>query len=100
MDAENIMFSLSTMQWIVMSAIGVYSWLIGRQAASAKELLDLRMRLTAIEAEMQQVPKHAHMAEMLARMERLDARLGGVEESIKPIARQLEKINDYLLRNK
>jgi len=49
MNFNELTFNWQFLQWVVMAVVGVYSWLIGRQSASQKELLDLRIRVTQIE---------------------------------------------------
>lgn len=100
MIVEQMSFSFQTMQWIVITVVAVYSWLIGRQAASAKELLELRTRITALEAEMKQVPSETRISELVGRLERVDATLEGFATRLEPISRSLDRINDYLLNNK
>lgn len=100
MNIEQLDFSFGTMQWVVISVIGIYSWLIGRQSASAKEMLELRTRITTLEAEMRQVPNHNQLNELMGRLERLDAKMEGVADTMQPVIRQLERINDYLLQHK
>ena len=56
MGLTELNFSFEAMRWIVITAIGIYAWVIDRQSASAKELLDLRTRITTLEAMMNQVP--------------------------------------------
>ena len=73
---------------------------MSRQAASAKELLELRTRITTLEAEMRAVPSHNQLNELMGRLERLDAKLEGVTDSMQPLARSLDRINDYLLQHK
>ena len=55
MSFTDMTFNFEAMRWLVLSAIGVYTWIIGRQSASAAELLELRTRLTTLEAQMAQV---------------------------------------------
>ena len=91
MNIEQLNFGFGTMQWVVIGVIGIYSWLVGRQTASAKEML---------EAEMRALPSHSKLNELMGRLERLDARMEGVVDSMQPISRSLDRINDYLLQHK
>ena len=52
MSFTDMTFSFEAVRWLLLSAIGVYAWFIGRQSASAAELLELRTRLTTLEAQM------------------------------------------------
>lgn len=100
MNFEQLNFGFGTIQWVVITVIGIYSWLIGRQSASSKELLDLRTRITTLEAEMRQVPSHGQLNDLMGRLERVDARLEGVASSMQPLTRSLDRINDYLLSHR
>ncbi len=100
MNIEQLNCGFGTMQWVVIGVIGIYSWLVGRQTASAKEMLELRTRVTTLEAEMRAVPSHSKLNELMGRLERLDARMEGVVDSMQPISRSLDRINDYLLQHK
>ena len=100
MNFEQLNFGFGTIQWVVITVIGIYSWLIGRQSASSKELLDLRTRITTLETEMRQVPSHGQLNDLMGRLERVDARLEGVASSMQPLTRSLDRINDYLLSHR
>lgn len=100
MDISDVKFSFNAVQWLVTAAIGIYAWFVGRQAASAKELLELRTRLIQIEAAMKQVPSQTTMMEVLKRLERVDTELRGLGRELKPINSNLDRINTYLLNHK
>lgn len=100
MNLEDLNFGFEAVRWIVVTAIGVYAWLVGRQSASSRELLELRTRLTTLEAQIRQVPNAEQLHQLAARLARIDARMDGIAESVQPIARSLERINDYLLKHK
>ena len=51
MGINELRFDWAFLQWAVMAVVGVYTWLIGRQSASQKELLELRTRITTVEAQ-------------------------------------------------
>lgn len=80
----------------MVTAIGIYSWLTARQAASAKELLELRTRIVALEEAIRHVPDQAAIAELLGDMKAVRAELAGMQAS----SRAVDRINDYLLREK
>lgn len=100
MEFTDITYGFEAMRWIVTTVIGVYAWLIGRQSAKAQEMLELRTRLTKLEIEMRQVPTVDQIHEVATKLERLDARITGISESMQPIGRSLERINDFLLKTK
>lgn len=100
MDLQDISFPFSVMQWVLTSVIGVYTWLIGRQAASAKELLELRMRLTALETQVHSVPSSAELQMLAGDLKGLRADVAAVRDAMSAQARSVERINSYLLGQK
>lgn len=99
MNLQDIEISFGAMQWVLASAIGVYSWLIGRQAASAKELLDLRTRITTLEAQVHSVPSKDELLGLAGDLKGLRAELHGVREAVQTQTRVTDRINNYLLGN-
>lgn len=83
-----------------MSAIGFYSWLIGRQAASAKELLELRTRITTLEAQVHSVPSAVELAGLAGDLKGLRSDVQALRDGVAAQARVTERINSYLLGNK
>lgn len=100
MNLQDIEISFSAMQWILTSAIGVYSWLIGRQAASAKELLELRTRITTLEAQVHSVPSKDELLALAGDLKGMRAELHGVRDALVTQTRAVDRINTYLLRPK
>lgn len=99
MQFTEMQFSFEAVRWIVMAALGVYAWFIGRQAASAAELLELRTRITTLEVEMKQVPSQQQLHELSSSLARLVGSVEAVGERITPIARGLDRVEGYLLNN-
>lgn len=100
MNLQDIEFSFSAMQWILTSAIGVYSWLIGRQAASGKELLELRTRLTTLEAQVHSVPSKADLSALAGDLKAVRAELHGTRDALQASVRSVDRINQFLLEQK
>lgn len=100
MSFEELSFSWSMLQWAVLSVIGVYTWLIGRQSASAREMLELRTRLTTLEAQIAQMPTQSQVTELISKLSRTEAQLSSLSEQFSGVARRLETINSYLLQHK
>lgn len=96
MNLTDLNFGFATVQWLMVTAIGIYSWLTARQAASSKELLELRTRIVALEETIRHVPDQAAISELLGDMKAVRAELLGMQA----IARSVDRINDYLLREK
>ncbi|MBH8611938.1 DUF2730 domain-containing protein [Pseudomonas mohnii] len=100
MNLEQLNFSFTAMQWVVLTVIGIYTWLTNRQAASAQELLELRTRITALEEHVRHLPDQTAVTDLLGDMKAVRAELTGVKDALGPLARSLDRINDYLLREK
>lgn len=100
MNLEQLNFSFSAVQWVVLTVIGIYSWFTSRQAASAQELLGLRTRIVALEEHVRHLPDQAAVTNLLGDMKAVRAELAGVKDALAPLSRSLDRINDYLLREK
>ena len=93
-------FSFEAVRWLVLTAIGIYAWFIGRQSASSAELLELRTRITTLETQMAQVPSQQQLHEMVANIERLRGAVETVAARIEPVAHSVNRVEDYLLNKK
>ena len=100
MSFTDMTFSFEAMRWLVLSAIGVYTWIIGRQSASGAELLELRTRLTTLEAQLAQVPSQTQLHELVAMVERLRGGIETVAARIEPLGRSVDRVESYLLNKK
>lgn len=100
MNLEQLNFSFTAMQWVVLTVIGIYTWLTNRQAASTQELLVLRTRIVALEEHVRHLPDQTAVTDLLGDMKAVRAELTGVKDALGPLARSLDRINDYLLREK
>lgn len=100
MNVDELQFSFGFVQWLIMGAVGLYAWWVGRQSASQKDLLDLRTRLVKLEVEMAQVPSQAALHELNARLERVTANSDATVKSLDSMQQSLSRINDYLLNSK
>ncbi|MCF4982090.1 hypothetical protein FBY10_101106 [Pseudomonas sp. SJZ103] len=100
MNLEQLNFSFTAMQWVVLTVIGIYTWLTNRQAASTQELLVLRTRIVALEEHVRHLPDQTAVTDLLGDMKAVRAELSGMKDALGPLARSLDRINDYLLREK
>lgn len=100
MNFDEASFSLKTVQWVVMAVLGVYTWLTNRQAASAQEMMVLRTRIISLEEKIQHLPDQTAVTDLLGDMKAMRAELTGVKDALAPLSRSLDRINDYLLRDK
>ncbi len=49
-------------QWVVVTAIGIYAWIINKHSASAKELLELHVRVVELENAVKDMPSKIDIA--------------------------------------
>ncbi|MDF7667915.1 DUF2730 family protein [Orbaceae bacterium ESL0727] len=100
MNFTELTFDWQFLQWAMITVLGIYTWLIGRQSASQKELLDLRLRVTQLEETVKYLPTQHQITQLIEKLSRNEAVLGGVSERISGLSRQLDNINQFLLKNK
>jgi Protein of unknown function (DUF2730). len=100
MGVEQLTFSFTAVQWLVMAAIGLYAWFVGRLSASAREVQELRLRIVTLEERLKHVPSQPEVSEMGAQLTKLDAQTEGLNRELKTMHTQLSRIEQYLLNNK
>lgn len=100
MNFNELTFNWQFLQWVVMAVVGVYSWLIGRQSASQKELLDLRIRVTQIEETVKSLPTQHQVTKLIEKLSSNEATLNQLSDRLSGLSRQLDNINQFLLKNK
>jgi hypothetical protein len=100
MNFNEITFNWQFLQWVVMAVVGVYSWLIGRQSASQKELLDLRIRVTQVEETVKSLPTQHQVTKLIEKLSSNEATLNQLSDRLSGLSRQLDNINQFLLKNK
>ena len=100
MNFSDMTFSSETVRWLLMAALGIYSWFIGRQSASAAELLELRTRITTLEVEMKQVPSQQQLHELALNVSDLKGSVEAVGQRIDPLVRVMDRVETHLLNKK
>lgn len=100
MNFNELTFNWQFLQWIVMAVVGVYSWLIGRQSASQKELLDLRIRITQLEETVKSLPTQQHVTKLIEKLSSNEATLTQLSDRLSGLSHQLNNINQFLLKTK
>ena len=74
----------------------------GQDAESSlmEHLLELRTRLTTLEAQMAQVPSQSQLHELVATVASLRGSIDTVAARIEPVARSVDRVENYLLNQK
>jgi predicted nucleic acid-binding Zn-ribbon protein len=88
------------MQWIVMAAIGIYAWFVGRLSASAKDVTDLRLRVAQVEEHLKHIPSPDQITELHGQLQKLDAETRSNNNELRGIRESVNIISKYLLENK
>lgn len=98
--SEDIKFYFTVLQWVVMCAAAIYTWYANRQSADAEEVKQLTLRVNTLEEQMRHLPDQALVNELAGDMKAVKAELTAIKDSIVPLARSMDRINDYLLNRK
>lgn len=91
-------------QFVFTVLVGLYSLSAARKASSKAEAANLAVRLTSqdnrlltLEQQMLHMPDVQQMSELSGDMKAIKAELAGVARELAPLARSVDRINDYLL---
>lgn len=104
---EALKIGFNETQWIVMTILGLYTWFINKQSASAKEMLDLRLRVVDLENAVKDMPSKLEIARLEGEMRQLNEKITSTNNrietsntSIAKVERGVNRLTDYLLDNK
>lgn len=100
MKFDDMEFSLSAVQWLVMIVIGVYTWLVQRASASNAEVVALRERLVVLEVEVKNMPSEATVRELISQLSALAAHGQGTKQQLEAVQQSVNRINDFLLNQR
>lgn len=87
-------------QWIVVTALAIYAWIIQKHSASAKEMLDLHLRVIELENRIHDMPSKLEIARIEGQVESIKSQLNSANSSIAQVQRGVTRIENYLLDNK
>ncbi|KXZ66830.1 hypothetical protein [Acinetobacter venetianus] len=90
---ETLKFSFQEAHWVVITILGLYTWFINKQSASAKEMLDLRLRVVEVENAIKDMPSKVDVA-------KLQGQLDALNQHVSSVQRGVTRIENYLLDNK
>ena len=96
---ETLKFNFSEANWIVTTILGIYIWFINKQSASAKEMLDLRMRVVELENAVKDMPSKLEIARLEGQVETIKTQLNAANVSINSVQKGVTRIENYLLDN-
>ena len=97
-------FALRLGQFLFPLIVGVFSITAARRASSRAEaeelagrLRDHGNRILVLEQRMDHLPDGKQLADLAGDMKAIKAELAGVARELAPLARSVDRINDYLL---
>lgn len=90
---ESIKFSFSEAHWIVITVLALYTWFINKQSASAKEMLDIRLRVVELENTVKDMPSKVDVEKLQGQLNSMNQQIGGVQRGV-------TRIENWLLDNK
>ena len=96
----NPILLLGLVSFIFNASLAIYVFISNRQAAKDKELQDAKERLGKVEERVRNLPDHQAIGLMVGDMKALRAEVAGLKDVISPLARAMDRVNDYLLHNK
>jgi len=99
-NLEAVRLAATVAQWLITGGVAIYAWIANRQAANAKEVEELRGRVIALEEQMRHLPDQSLVTDLSGDLKAVRAELQGVRETIAPLVRSVDRINDYLLSHR
>lgn len=97
---KDISLSFSEAHWVVITVLALYTWFMNKQSASAKEMLDLRLRVTELETMVKDMPTKLEIARLEGQVETIKTQLNAANSNIDKVHKGVNRIENYLLDNK
>lgn len=98
--SDNALFWIELGKWALAGGAGIYAWLANRQTAKAADMTELALRVNTLEEQMRHLPDSDLINELAGDMKAVQAELKGIKESLAPLHRSIDRVNDYLLQQK
>lgn len=96
---ESFKIGFGETQWVVMTILGLYTWFINKQSASAQEMLDIRLRVTELESSIKDMPSKLEIARLEGQIETVKSQLNSANQNISNVQRGVTRIEDWLINN-
>lgn len=97
---KDLVFSFSEAHWIVITILALYTWFINKQSASAKEMLDIRLRVTELESAVKDMPSKLEIARLEGQIETIKTQLNSANNNIGQVQHGVARIENWLIDNK
>lgn len=97
---ETVKFSFQEAHWIVITVLALYTWFINKQSASAKEMLDIRLRVVELENAVKDMPSKLEIARLEGQIETVKSQLNSANSNIEKVHGGVKRIEDWLIEKK
>ena len=98
--SDEFRFYVTLAQWLIMCAVGIYTWYANRQSAAAIDVQSLAARVTTLESEVKHLPDQTLVNGLAGDMRAVTAELSALKDCTGSLTRNIELLNGYLLNNK
>lgn len=99
--------ALRIAQLLFTGSLGLYTLVVARRSASkaesekqAERMAGQDQRIFAVEQQMLHLPTAQQMSELAGDMRAIQVEITGLAKALDPLTRSVDRINDYLLREK
>ena len=100
MQPSYVVIGISLISFLFNFGLAVYVFISNRQAAKDKELQETKERLSRLEERVKNMPDHIVISDMAGDMKALKESVAGLKDVIAPLAKAVDRVNDYLLHYK
>jgi methyl-accepting chemotaxis protein len=97
MDYDALKVWVDVAQFVLLAAVGAWSWLAQRNDETRAAVADHAERLSAIEARVTKMPDHDDLSKLWTEMNETRAAVERVIGELTQISKQLSMISEYLL---
>lgn len=78
----------------------LFTWWSAKGKAESEEVASLRERVLVLEQQYQHMPDHKLVQQLATNMGIIRAELEGLRNEFRPLVKQLDRVNDFLLAHK
>lgn len=97
---DEMKVAVTGLQWLCTFGLALYTYITNRSAARTAEVQDISDRVLVLEEKYEHLPTQNLVQKLDGDMKAISAELRGLRSEIAPLAKSVDRINDYLLNNK
>jgi len=98
LEGANVSVIVDVVQFLVIGAIGVWSWLVQRNDNTAAKVAEHAEKISALEARLGEVPGHDDLQTLRHEISETRTGVDRVVGELKQISSQLRLVNEHLLK--